>query len=225
MRPMSSTTEDVQGVEYICRRLMPTVGCEADAVAFTEEQAANAVIIPPPTPTAAFTAQGDYSILLTFDDQDMKGRSEHCFSIGVDARERRQRVRIVQNLQRMGPDKKWKVASLEVHKERWDQPYNRRRELGGCGGGMDPFATETSTVFSSDKEEEERVMDEEVKQVLVGLPLNTWSAVKVGEDGEGVEWVAAGVVVPEAGGGGGGVGVMKMAKQNLITNTIEIIGA
>jgi hypothetical protein len=138
-----SMLADATGLQYTLRRLMPTVGCEADAVAFTEDL--QAMFTPG---GAAITADGGYSTAPAADlssKEVFKAQSEHCFPLEVPD----QRIRIVHNLKRMGAEGVWKVLSLELHRERRDGPHNGRRELAGCGGGMDPFSQKPAVEISS----------------------------------------------------------------------------
>lgn len=211
-----SMLADETGLKYTTRRMMPTVGCEADAVAFTEDQIA--VFVPG---SAAITSEGGYT-WATIDDiapKDVfKACYEHCLPLTTG-----KRVRIVHNLKRMGPDSVWKVLSIEVHNEKWDGPQTGRRELQGCGGGMDPFSQKPALdiaalggewkasgvrfVPGSEGALESVQVESEILKIdglqgLIGLPLGTWSAVNVhGVDAE----IVAGVVLED--------GRVKVAKQ------------
>ena len=213
------------GLGYTLRRMMPTVGCEADAIAFTEDQLA--VFTPS---TAAITPEGGYT-WATVDDispKDIfKASYEHCFPLTTG-----QRIRIVHNLKRMGSDSIWKVLSVEIHRERRDGPHTGRRELAGCGGGMDPIsqipALEVAIELSGEwrasgmrfvpgnggsmeaSEIESTTMVLVGFETLIGLPLGAWSAVRLdGDTGE----LISGVVLED--------GRVKLAKQNIIGGKVE----
>lgn len=119
---------------------MPTVGCEADAIAFTEETTQQQGTVYNPT-NMAYDDIGNYS-LSTVDDISSidvkKVQYEHCFVL-----EKGQRVRVIHTVKRMGSDQSWKLMEIEVHREKYDCKYTGRRELAGCGGGMDLFAVST----------------------------------------------------------------------------------
>ena len=122
------------GLSYTQRRMMPTVGCEADAIAFTSQQQQ---LFTPGHPSATVAADGSYSAgpadLAAAEIQS--AAVEHCLVLRQG-----QRVRVVHNLQRPSSGSSWEVVSIDVLHERYDAPYNGKGELGGCGGGMEPFA-------------------------------------------------------------------------------------
>jgi hypothetical protein len=215
------------GLKYTLRRLMPTVGCEADAVAFTEEL--QAMFTPG---GAAITAEGGYSTGPASDlssKELYKAQSEHCFPLEIPG----QRIRVVHNFKRMGQEGVWKVLSVEVHKERRDGPHNGRRELAGCGGGMDPFS-QTPVVEISSLEGDWKVIDgvtyiangeEQVNESsneiitiskdlpgLIGLRLGAWSSVQILGDAD-VEIVAG--VLLESGN------TMKTVRQSIKNGTLS----
>jgi hypothetical protein len=122
-------------MQYIHRRMMPTVGCEADAVAFTE--GGQEMLSDKSSSHIVFAADGRYSYgpenLVS--EGRTKAAFEHCFTV-----EPRRRLRVIQNFAKFGPAQQWSLANVEVHLERYDGPHTGRRELSGCGGGMEPFA-------------------------------------------------------------------------------------
>lgn len=123
------------GLMCVTRRMMPTVGCEADAIAFTEEVPEDLIS---GNSNAFFSATG----LATQspgppmkDETAFDCKAEHILTLGND-----RRIRMVHLLKKMGPERQWRVQGIEVHVEKKDSEYHGRRELTGCGGGMDPFA-------------------------------------------------------------------------------------
>lgn len=203
---------DAEGMKYTLRRLMPTVGCEADAIAFTEEaqEMFSASAAPAISPDGGYTHAP-----AGLERKDVhKATAEHTFPLSTG-----QRVRMVHVLKRMGRDQNWRLMNVEVHRERYNDAYNGRRELAGCGGGMDPFATSPALdvgVLEGGWIAEglrfgpngavEAVNGEpwsfEALKNVIGLPLGTWSAgVVVGEDAD----LAAGVVLDD--------GRVKVARQ------------
>eukprot|EP00891_Asterochloris_glomerata_P004081 jgi/Astpho2/4081/Aster-x0190 len=122
-----------EGLTYSLKRLMPTVGCEADAQAFTEDSRTALRSMQHPDEDKTVLACGCYSAgprnLGAAGDQ---ARFEHCLMINDG-----ERVRIVQELkQDRGA---WKASTVEVHHEKYEEPYTGRNELSGCGGGMSNF--------------------------------------------------------------------------------------
>lgn len=130
---MNSTEEG--GLSCVTRRMMPTVGCEADAIAFTEEVPEDLIC---GNSNAFFSAQGHATQSpgdAMVDDKAFDCKAEHILTLGND-----RRIRMVHLLKKMGPERQWRVQGIEVHVEKKDSEYHGRRELTGCGGGMDPFA-------------------------------------------------------------------------------------
>jgi hypothetical protein len=123
------------GLAYSLRRLMPTVGCEADAIAFTEDQQE---AFGRESSDALVTTDGGYTVApVGLKDTGVHTASiEHCFPMISPG----QRTRVVHRLKRMGREQSWTLSDVEIHRERRDGPYNGRRELAGCGGGMPAFA-------------------------------------------------------------------------------------
>ncbi|KAH7618930.1 hypothetical protein NADE_005778 [Nannochloris sp. 'desiccata'] len=232
-----SMLADATGLQYTLRRLMPTVGCEADAVAFTEDL--QAMFTPG---GAAITALGGYSTgpFADLSSKDLfKAQSEHCFPLEAAG----QRIRIVHNFKRMGPEGVWKVLSVEVHRERRDGPHNGRRELAGCGGGMDTFSQTPVVEISSlkgmwkviegfrhvavDGQQDAKVgytagvdtstrIDIASLPGLIGLRLGAWSSAQIVGDAD-VE-IVAGLLLPN--------GKMKAVRQSIKNgklNTTELM--
>lgn len=108
---------DAAGLAYTHRRMMPTVGCEADAIAFTSQE--QQVFGPGAPGRGAFTPDGSYSA----GPADLAGQEkvavEHCLVL-----QHGQRVRLVHHLQRAAGSAAWRLASIEAHRERWEAPYN-----------------------------------------------------------------------------------------------------
>ena len=128
-----SIRADQAGATLTHRKMMPTVGCEADAAAFTEE---GQLLLAPGTPGATYAADGAYAVgpadLAGLD----KAAFEHCLPVAPG----KTRVRLLHHLKRLGAERRWKVMEVELHWERYDSPHTGRRELVGCGGGMDAIA-------------------------------------------------------------------------------------
>ena len=129
MQPQSS------GIKCLLKRILPTVGCEADAQTFNEEkrqlfETSNG------STQHAILDNGSYT---TASAQDLNGqtslRAEHCL---VTAEKKR--IRLVQHLKAAEPSGSWQLQSVEMHHEYHDGPYNGGASLSGCGGGMSNFA-------------------------------------------------------------------------------------
>ncbi|BDA40359.1 hypothetical protein COCOBI_01-0120 [Coccomyxa sp. Obi] len=138
-----------EGLRYSLKRMMPTVGCEADAVAFTEEaqeglSAAEASELGGSTWPGGlpWAPDGSYALVpLHIGDEEAKLRVESCLvrprTGPLDAVSR---TRVVHHLKRQADSREWQIDSVEVHQERFLAPYNGGGELAGCGGGMSAFA-------------------------------------------------------------------------------------
>jgi len=176
----------VQSISTVTRKLMPTVGCEADAIAFTEDGQTNSFIF---SNCGLATQNPTEDLLLNESAFDCK--AEHILTLDEGSR-----IRFIHLLKRMGPERKWKINSIEIYVEKRDGPYTGRRELAGCGGGMDPFAkTEamadpvgTVSRFSQDLGKKMGSCD-----TIIGLPQNCWTSFTCDPD-ELVIDIHAGVV-------------------------------
>ncbi|KAF6253932.1 hypothetical protein COO60DRAFT_1666870 [Scenedesmus sp. NREL 46B-D3] len=169
----STTAVDTGGnrkLRSMVRRLMPTVGCEADAIAFTEEQSGSSSSSSSSSSDADGTAAADAGVLLvasadgsystgpaTWPAADKKHPTqvqlEHCFVLpqqqqtGPQQQQQQQqqqprfRVKVVQNFKRAwGPAGGWRLTGIDLHREKYDGPYTGKRDLAGCGGGQSGIA-------------------------------------------------------------------------------------
>lgn len=130
----SSMLPKSSGVKCLFKRILPTVGCEADAQTFLEESSTlfegaadkqHPVLSNGSYSTTSSTALTDGSAL----------RCEHNLVLSKD-----KRVRLVQHLKSADATSPWQLVAVEVHNERYDQPYNAGAQLSGCGGGMNNIA-------------------------------------------------------------------------------------
>jgi len=123
------------GIKCLLKRLMPTVGCEADAQTFHEETRRLLESTDEATQHAILSS-GSYITVSSLDLSDQtKLRLEHCL---VTAEKKR--IRLVQHVTAAGPSDPWQLSGVEVHHEYFDGPYNGGASLSGCGGGMSNFA-------------------------------------------------------------------------------------
>ncbi|WIA14417.1 hypothetical protein OEZ85_002943 [Tetradesmus obliquus] len=134
------------------RRLMPTVGCEADAIAFTEEVSGSSSSSSSSADGAAAAdagvllvarADGSYSTgPATWPAADERRftqlQLEHCFVLPQQAQagpeqqqqqqQQRFRVKVVQNFKRAwGPAGGWRLTGIDLHKEKYDGPFTGKR--------------------------------------------------------------------------------------------------
>lgn len=125
------------GIKCLLKRIMPTVGCEADAQSFNEEKRqlfeSGAPLM---EGQQAILSNGSYTAASSLDiSSETSIRFEHCL---VTAEQRR--VRVVQHVTAPSASDPWELSSVEVHNEKYDAPYNGGASLSGCGGGMSNFA-------------------------------------------------------------------------------------
>ncbi|EFN58401.1 hypothetical protein CHLNCDRAFT_140331 [Chlorella variabilis] len=209
---------DAEGLTATNRRMMPTVGCEADAIAYTQ---AACKLFQSSTDTGAATVAPDGSYSQGPHDISAADCTKAALEQCLVVEPRRRRLRVVHNLRRTGGEGRWVLDSVEVHNERYDSPYRGKVELSGCGGGMKAFAGdqrlaaeavqgswEASGVrYSVDGDASGQCSREAVSGegwsaedvVATGLllhPLQAWSACDIrGED----VTVTAGVLLDEGG--------------------------
>ncbi|KAL0023348.1 hypothetical protein WJX77_009747 [Trebouxia sp. C0004] len=123
------------GIKCLLKRLMPTVGCEADAQTFHEETR-HLLESTDEATQHAILSNGSYTTASSLDLSDQtKLRLEHCLMTAE-----KKRIRLVQHVAAAGPSDPWQLSGVEVHHEYYDGPYNGGASLSGCGGGMSNFA-------------------------------------------------------------------------------------
>ncbi|PRW18378.1 hypothetical protein C2E21_9304 [Chlorella sorokiniana] len=138
----SSMLAEEGGLTATDRRMMPTVGCEADAIAYTQD-ARQLFSTGPAGPPPAVAPDGSYST----GPSDVsaaechKAAFESCLMLPCQPGAQQHRLRLVHSLARLGAESRWQLQEVELHSERYDSPYRGKLELSGCGGGMKGFAT------------------------------------------------------------------------------------
>lgn len=132
-----SMLPQASGVKCLLKRILPTVGCEADAQTFHEDS--STLFEGAAESQHAILHDGSYSITSSMAlAEDTKGlRCEHSLMLG-----KKKRVRLVQHLKSVDATSPWQLSAVELHNERYDQPYNGGAQLSGCGGGMNNIAEE-----------------------------------------------------------------------------------
>ncbi|KAL4458080.1 hypothetical protein ABPG75_012945 [Micractinium tetrahymenae] len=221
----SSVLADSQGVSATCRRMMPTVGCEADAIAFMQE-AAQLFSTAPGSQPATAAPDGSYSAgPADISSADLrKVAFEHCLALPAEGpQQQRMRLRVVQQLRRGAASGGWRLDSVELHSERYDSPYRGKLELSGCGGGMKGFASSealpadalagawqvasglryqvdpTSGACSCSAAQPGERWEAGSLQGVLLHPLRAWSACSMGDQDGGDVSLAAGVLLGEGG--------------------------
>lgn len=231
------------GLSCVTRRMMPTVGCEADAIAFTEEVPQDLIS---GNSNAFYCAQGlatqsPGSAMANENAFDCK--AEHILTL-----ETGKRIRMVHLLKKMGPERLWRVHGIEVHVEKKESDYHGRRELIGCGGGMEPFAKtadpldldDLRSVFVTDRAKSnglkltrtgtENVINEtwgfgetvDEGMTVIGLPKNCWTAFSCSTvDGSVLLKIVAGVLKDD----GSSMVVVSQTSTNGELNEAKLLNA
>ncbi|KAG2483482.1 hypothetical protein HYH03_017664 [Edaphochlamys debaryana] len=131
---------DARRVRNLYRKLMPRVGCEADAIAFLEDSKDiwkdNESLVQPVTPTGGF---------LSAPPRLGDGRTKLEACLAPQGTEGRQRIRVIVQLMQHWEHKGWEMTSVEVTRETYDGAFNGGIELCGCAGGAMPFAKDPAT--------------------------------------------------------------------------------
>lgn len=195
------------GLPY-CRlaRLLPTVGCEADAatVHTVDEKTVDGRESSGPM---AFLPDGSYS--LSWPDAPAEGglkwQVEHGLVDNTGLR-----IRVTLTLERSSKSEQPVLTSVKVARERWDSAFQKGESLSSCGGKMRGFADDPRLVKTTiegawtseqhiftpvsgrfDVVNETVEMDRQLKEsnVNVLLPAGVW--VKVGEAEGGAFAVSA----------------------------------
>ncbi|GIL54250.1 hypothetical protein Vafri_9826 [Volvox africanus] len=123
----------------IFKRLMPTVGCEADAIAYVEEaedvwKADGGSLVKPVTPAGGYVAA----------PAKLAGRTKVEVCLAAPASQTRLRATLT--LMQHWESKQWQVTFVDLSRETYDGPFNGGVELSGCAGGGKPFAKEPVTL-------------------------------------------------------------------------------
>jgi hypothetical protein len=162
--PRSSPSSSLPVLRYSSRRMMPTVGCEADAVAFTDDAA---VIGGAEQLLAAVAADGAYASAPARLPGDGRAtvKLEACLPLpprapdaaaadaAASSSRRPERLRVVQTFTRdwtvrVEDDQQapppaaalLRLESVELHREHREGDFTGRVELLGCGGGAPPIS-------------------------------------------------------------------------------------
>lgn len=117
-------------LEVKAKKLMPTQGCEADAVAFEEAPSAPEDLSSgtPITPEGGFCLAPD-----ALPAASGNARIEHCLPAPAGERKR---TRVVHNIENKdGTRTGWRIREVEVYQEEWDGDFNHGTELFACGAG------------------------------------------------------------------------------------------
>ncbi|XP_042017342.1 uncharacterized protein LOC121765313 [Salvia splendens] len=193
--PTLATADNTPSLTYRSIKLLPTVGCEADAATvYTSEERH---ISARHGSAFAYASTGCY---VAVDSSLESIELEHCL---IDPNNKESRVRVIQVL-----DSELKLVRIKVFVEQWYGPFRNGDQLGGCAIRDSGFASTkqleasrvcgvwqgTSAVARFDASHNNMILqlgDERASKSirdeggLVLLPKQLWSSVKKREDGNG----------------------------------------
>lgn len=192
---------------YKLIKLLPTVGCEADAATrFTVD---DRIIGGPDNMVSSFAYHSSGSYTAVWESKNNPGslrllELEHCL---IDPRDKESRVRI---LQIVGVEENHKLVlkNIKVFVEHWYGPFRNGEQLGGCAILDSAFAStqalsgskisgmwEVSNSIASFQDSPNNILQQLVtvdgiqklvrdQENLVLLPKNLWSSIREIQDGE-----------------------------------------
>lgn len=191
-------------VLYKLIKLLPTVGCEADAATRFSVDERNVGGVNNKVSAFAFHPSGCYVAIWSVEDQESYQllELEHCL---VDPRNRESRVRLVQVVR--VEKTMMKLQTVKVFCEQWYGPFRNGEQLGGCTIRDSAFAstdalkdtevmgvwqgTTTIASFQSSQKDviQQLAVDKPRKTVrdqhgLILLPKQLWCSVKESDGGE-----------------------------------------
>ncbi|KAF8115693.1 hypothetical protein N665_0025s0151 [Sinapis alba] len=124
---------------YKSIKLLPTVGCEADAA--TRYSIDQRTIEPTTTLSFSYSVSGSYVALWSLGNNHLE--VEHCL---INPNDKESRVRIFQVVRLA--ETKMLLQSVKVFRELWDGPFRDGDQLGGCGIRSSGFASTPTTSAS-----------------------------------------------------------------------------
>eukprot|EP01025_Chloroclados_australasicus_P038888 TRINITY_DN4014_c1_g2_i2.p3 TRINITY_DN4014_c1_g2~~TRINITY_DN4014_c1_g2_i2.p3 ORF type:complete len:371 (+),score=46.07 TRINITY_DN4014_c1_g2_i2:68-1114(+) len=122
-------------LKFTLRKLLPTVGCEADAVAFVEEEKHILRASKSGEDKTVLRNGGFASGPPSISPDTPKFQIQQCLVTGD-----KKRVRFFHNFTRRDASTQWRLINIEILKEEFEQPYHGKMELGGCGGGLPKYS-------------------------------------------------------------------------------------
>uniref|UniRef100_A0A2N9FP03 Uncharacterized protein n=1 Tax=Fagus sylvatica TaxID=28930 RepID=A0A2N9FP03_FAGSY len=203
--PTLAQTEQQPLLVYKSIKLLPTVGCEADAATrySIDERSIGGDQDDEKVSAFAYQASGSYVAVWPSDQDNSLLELEYCL---VNPQDRESRVRIIQVL-KVDDDMKMVLQKVQVFREQWYGPFRNGEQLGGCAirdsgfaatGAMEPShvvgvwqgprAIASFDAFQTDLLQE--LGDESVQKSLrdecdlILLPKQLWCSLKQSTDGE-----------------------------------------
>lgn len=128
--PTLAQTEQQPLLVYKSIKLLPTVGCEADAATrySIDERSIGGDQDDEKVSAFAYQASGSYVAVWPSDKDNSLLELEYCL---VNPQDRESRVRIIQVL-KVDDDMKMVLQKVQVFREQWYGPFRNGEQLGGC---------------------------------------------------------------------------------------------
>ncbi|KAG4160679.1 hypothetical protein ERO13_D01G012700v2 [Gossypium hirsutum] len=124
---------------YKTIKLLPTVGCEADAATRYSIEEKNIGGVDNEVSAFAYHSSGCYTAIWSVADKNLL-ELEHCL---INPRDRESRVRIIQVVRVDGT--KFVLQNVRVFCEQWYGPFRNGDQLGGCAIRDSAFASTAAT--------------------------------------------------------------------------------
>ncbi|GAB2291659.1 hypothetical protein Dimus_025915 [Dionaea muscipula] len=191
-------------LSYKVIRLLPTVGCEADAATVYSIDERNVGGVGTGVLAFGYHSAGNYVAVWPVGDKGVYKllELEHCL---IDPNNRESRVRIVQVVR--ADDSGLRLELIKVFCEQWYGPFRNGEQLGGCAIRDSGFAStaaleaselvkgvwqscEAVAKFDSDNIAAGDIADGRTRKIirdesdLIVLPRQLWCSLKEEEDGE-----------------------------------------
>lgn len=192
---------------YKSIKLLPTVGCEADAATrySIDERTAGGGEENNKVSAFAYQASGSYVAVWPIEEQGTFKQLE-LESCLVNPQDRESRVRIIQFV-RVDSEKKMVLQKVQVFREQWYGPFRNGEQLGGCAIKDSGFAATdamealqvvgvwqgpraVATFDHSEKDLLQELLDDGVQKSerdetsLILLPKQLWCSIKESTDDE-----------------------------------------
>lgn len=129
-------------ITYKTIKLLPTVGCEADAATRYSIEEKNIRCVENEVSAFAYHSSGCYTAIWSVADKNLL-ELEHCL---INPRDRESRVRIIQVVRVGGT--KFVLQNVRLFCEQWYGPFRNGDQLGGCAIRDSAFASTAATTAS-----------------------------------------------------------------------------
>ncbi|KAL0736275.1 hypothetical protein Bca4012_012485 [Brassica carinata] len=187
---------------YKSIKLLPTVGCEADAA--TRHSIDQRSIGPSTASPFSYSVSGSYVAVWPLGNNNNQLEVEHCL---INPNDKESRVRILQVVRLAEETKMLVLESVRVFRELWYGPFRDGDQLGGCATRSSGFASTpttsasvvvgswravlaTASFHASDSGCIQQVSGEKVIEIvreekdLLLLPQDLWCSLQESKDGQ-----------------------------------------